>query len=563
MQLHEFPPIILRMIADACDSFQQLALLARTSHKLRDIFTPYLYERNKSEPPIQSCVWWAVEHGCLATLRNAHAAGIDVNMTDAEYQAPSRFFHSPLAHPAHASPLHIAVKNGFLQIVRYLLDEGAAVNGTSRGLCGCFLRDMLKMIRLDMMVHDLHYPLHYAISHKEKRNGDDIVSLLMERGAYFAEPEIPGLRWAIKMGPRSTIDVLLGQKTFNPLATDKWGLTALHYVAHCQDPKLACYLVSKLVELNVPRHVISSEGTALQRMIVAGNHKPAIELVQKDDTIPFNIRPHYGPPQYAWWINCPPLWLVLHDYIRAYGMKGRIATPYPKLGDDRRRLIQDLISKGAGIDRHTWHDPASAPSLLPTPLTLALYPTHDARFMKALLDKGAAIGDTTDELSYVGNRFRYYDSYFEYLAEVDENIYPYPDIEPDRNMFPGPEGLIYWFFERFCHREPETVWQREFTRGAFEPFKVCLQLLLEEGAPIGPIGLPRGSALGLTCTLAASSLFEGAFALKFLVKHATYQNVTVEHVLCLMEEWRDYGNVHKLLRQLCDKIASTSRRHRF
>ncbi|KAK7221648.1 hypothetical protein V2G26_009651 [Clonostachys chloroleuca] len=98
---------------------KHLAALIRTSRWLYNLFNATLYRKNlKQDAPVDSCVLWAAEHGCLDTIKMAVSFGTEVNVSAADDDG--------------FTPLHKAAAKGDSDILRLLLAQpGIIVAGKS------------------------------------------------------------------------------------------------------------------------------------------------------------------------------------------------------------------------------------------------------------------------------------------------------------------------------------------------------------------------------------------------------------------------------------------------
>ena len=115
-----------------------LACFSAVSRSLHGLVTPVLYTDFGA-----IAFEWAAQHGSIATLERA------IRYADDEMDLinPGNFVSS-LEHPLlqgddDADPLHIAAKYGQDNVVTWLLDHGADITASSRGLCDCYYSDLI------------------------------------------------------------------------------------------------------------------------------------------------------------------------------------------------------------------------------------------------------------------------------------------------------------------------------------------------------------------------------------------------------------------------------------
>ena len=143
-------------------------------------------------------------------------------------------------------PLHEAAKDGNLQTVRHLLDEGYNVNlqdgyGNTPLLwvvSADNLDNKLEMMQF-LLEHDAQAnlqnnngsaPLHWAISNTTIDSTPEIIQLLIKHGADVSKPDFYGrtpLHEAISRGKQKTVQLLL-DKGANVNIPDNQGKTPLH-----------------------------------------------------------------------------------------------------------------------------------------------------------------------------------------------------------------------------------------------------------------------------------------------------------------------------------------------
>jgi hypothetical protein len=130
--ISSLPPEILIQIIASCPTSHSIASLARTSKTLYTSTTPLLYKR-QLDTNDHHVTFHAAKHGILTTLQNVHRY-----MTLHIFACSKGNYHTgPFGSDLQRrngwfwTPLHVAVKNGHVHIVRYLLDHGIDINAPS------------------------------------------------------------------------------------------------------------------------------------------------------------------------------------------------------------------------------------------------------------------------------------------------------------------------------------------------------------------------------------------------------------------------------------------------
>jgi ankyrin repeat protein len=130
--ISSLPPEILIQIIASCPTSHSIASLARTSKTLYTSTTPLLYKR-QLDTNDHHVTFHAAKHGILTTLQNVHRY-----MTLHVFACSKGNYHTgPFGSDLQRrngwfwTPLHVAVKNGHVHIVRYLLDHGIDINAPS------------------------------------------------------------------------------------------------------------------------------------------------------------------------------------------------------------------------------------------------------------------------------------------------------------------------------------------------------------------------------------------------------------------------------------------------
>ncbi|CAH0002209.1 unnamed protein product [Clonostachys byssicola] len=207
------------------------AYLARASSHLYDILNKALYARNLVRDPGRlSCIRWAVRNNRLETLQRAHQYGGDLSsyghdpIPDFKPGDDGIFRHLvrvnnvqvPHYYDTLATPLVHAVRNGFSDILGFLLRSGADVNVSyeSEGFC-----------RFNGGAKALIYPLHVALSHGHI----EYAEALVHHGAYMVAHNISAIDEVHENKLHGILSVLL-QRT-DPVSM----IGKLHFAAKTQN----------------------------------------------------------------------------------------------------------------------------------------------------------------------------------------------------------------------------------------------------------------------------------------------------------------------------------------
>ncbi|KAM0245293.1 hypothetical protein ACHAP5_005525 [Fusarium lateritium] len=187
MSLGSLPVELLTNLGGFC-GYTQLASLSCVNLTFHAIFNPILYKLNAADAPQKSCLNWAVEHDLLSTLKLAIAHGAKINNTGTEDE--------------DKASIQQLSKNMRSDIVRWLLDNNARLDALAYQLCECGRFQSPR----------LWYPLHFAICH----SNDEILCLLLERGAFYAAKDFSGLCCAVKSGALAAVEIFTGLDSFDP-----------------------------------------------------------------------------------------------------------------------------------------------------------------------------------------------------------------------------------------------------------------------------------------------------------------------------------------------------------
>ena len=182
------PAELVLEIGGWLDERYSLSALAKANCVCRSILMPLLFTRYGTE-----AVRWAAEMGNLDILKAAtfFARSKKGDLLNAKYIYDGQVDNFDLDRPIfngrvfgekYATPLHTACAAGHIDIVTYLLENGADMDMASNRFCEClYMDDCLGEYYGDDDIIDRPkwLPLHEAICHKHP----EIAILLLERGA--------------------------------------------------------------------------------------------------------------------------------------------------------------------------------------------------------------------------------------------------------------------------------------------------------------------------------------------------------------------------------------------
>ncbi|KAM7195755.1 Ankyrin repeat-containing domain protein [Naviculisporaceae sp. PSN 640] len=287
------PPELLLEIAGWIDERYTLSAFARVNrtchaHLMQPLFTRYGGE----------AVRWACQNGNLDILKAAtfYARNKKRELLNANYVYDDPFDDDSEDEEAiqpsvvygqrHGAPLHLACAAGHIDVVNYLLDNGADLHAASSRMCAClYMDDALGIYYGDDDIIDVPkwLPLHHAMC----RNHPEIAILLLERNAplYVSASSaskgrysVTALQSAAENGLVSVVRYLKeyfqkqkavlddshgsadtdeldfwGQSAdpTDPRSADLYGNTAMHYVSLCFDFEAASAIVKDLQELGL------------------------------------------------------------------------------------------------------------------------------------------------------------------------------------------------------------------------------------------------------------------------------------------------------------------------
>jgi len=200
--------------------------------------------------------------------------------------------------PATAAPLHDAAKEGNLQQVVKLIEEGEDINakdnygGTALHLAVIYShKDVVELLiakGADVCANvNGVTPLHYAtetINLKEGNDNYEIVKLLITHGAdvdikenSFGQDRNSPLHWAVLTAHRDIVELLI-EKNVDINSMGQFGHTPLHIASNKNNLDIAKFLIAKGAEVNAKDEM---GHTPLHSAAFCG-HKDIVELLIKN-----------------------------------------------------------------------------------------------------------------------------------------------------------------------------------------------------------------------------------------------------------------------------------------
>ncbi|GKT43649.1 serine/threonine-protein kinase TNNI3K [Colletotrichum spaethianum] len=293
---------------------------ARCSHAWHSFFNPKLYRHDVTSGQY-SAVFETIVHCtdtrvALATLENTHRAGADYNkpatMYMAEAQQPSPFL---------VTALYLAASKGYPEIVSFLLDHGADIDGVP----DCRLRT----------------PVFISLLSRDAETS----MILLRRSAQLESPEfgINALHQAAAAGLTEVITYLIEEKGLGVDQVDSNGDTPLIHSLLSPSPETVITHLARFgVDVDQPTTIDTWRMTPLSMACEDGMFSAAVALLEagadatgESDGLVEGADPALGI------YDQKPLELAL--LARSKQTDGRTAAV-------KRRLIHRLIKSGADPD---------------------------------------------------------------------------------------------------------------------------------------------------------------------------------------------------------------------
>ncbi|KAL1842575.1 hypothetical protein VTJ49DRAFT_4858 [Mycothermus thermophilus] len=419
------PPEVVLLVDELLDLPSRLAL-ARTNRRFYSIINPVIYRDNVRLAGASS-LFWGADNGQLGTLKHAVAAGADLNATgplptkptadvpeinNTIVVNPNDIHHhihhhilaqhdvdiNPDADPAadifegppdprpqpSCTALHLAARNGHLDIVEWLLDNGADIDAPSYRVCECQSMKSGRHPSRRLAEWPRWRALHTAMCHQERA----IAELLIHRGASLDLDANPGhnhtaLHSAAANGLVPVIKLLaINDLNLDVNQRDAWDNTALHYVAEIWSPREAPEIrdtITKLLALGADLEAHNDSGhTPLLNACARGNYAVAYRLV----SIGANPDPHRYIPGFR---DCRPLYYCMLQRAEFFDVD-EAPVKHDEFEGNRVTLIKALVDAGADVNAR--FDKRGHRSCTPLMLACEL---AEPRAVAALVQCGAEI----------------------------------------------------------------------------------------------------------------------------------------------------------------------------
>lgn len=363
------PPEIVLLIDELLELEGRLAL-GRTNRRFYSIINPVLY-RDNVKLASASSLFWGAENGQLGTLKHALAAGADLNASGPLPRKASEADNNDIENDADGNPdndpaaelfeepldpslqpsctaLHLAAKSGHRDIVEWLLDNGADIDGPSYKVCDCQSLKSRRHPARRLSEWPRWRALHTAMCSQERA----VAELLIHRGASLELDTKPGhmhtaLHSAAAHGLIPVIKLLaLNDLNLDVNQRDAWDNTALHYVSEIWSPRDSADIrdtITKLLALGADMEAHNDEGhTPLLNACSRGNYAVAHRLV----SIGANPDPHRHIPNFR---DYRPLYYTMLQRSEFFDMDDA-PVKHDEFEGNRVTLIKALVDAGADVN---------------------------------------------------------------------------------------------------------------------------------------------------------------------------------------------------------------------
>ncbi|SPN99207.1 uncharacterized protein DNG_02244 [Cephalotrichum gorgonifer] len=241
-----------------CPYISQLKHLAATSRTLAQIATPVLYRHDAT-------------HAGRATFHGARLGSVYMIARSLSFGADldrKALFRLPgYKKTAVGSALHVAVNEGHLAVVKYLVENGAQLDLGGMDVCACEHGDhpywpappwtplhlALCRNRIDIAEYLVSKGAHFILS-REHRLGSDSDGMQFMRGNVLAHRASPGVHILQEVARRRSLRMLqflLTHPSGGDLVFDEYPLgstTPLHYIARVTDDEVDLEIMRTLLD---------------------------------------------------------------------------------------------------------------------------------------------------------------------------------------------------------------------------------------------------------------------------------------------------------------------------
>ncbi|KAL2120335.1 hypothetical protein VTJ04DRAFT_4361 [Mycothermus thermophilus] len=419
------PAEIVLLIDELLDLPSRLAL-SRTNRRFYSLINPVIYRDNVRLAGASS-LFWGADNGLLGTVKHAVAAGADINATgplptkatpetpetnnttlllnpndhhlhhhiighndvvdinpDIELPADIETQPEPRLQQPSCTPLHLAARNGHLEIVEWLLDNGADIDAPSYRVCACPSMKASRHPSRRTSDWPRWRALHIAMCHQERA----VAELLIHRGASLSLDANPGHNHtALHSAAANALVPVIKLLAINDInldvnQRDAWDNTALHYVSGIwltRDSLEIRNTIAKLLALGADLEAHNDDGhTPLLNACARGNYAVAQRLVE----VGANPDPHRHIPGFR---DCRPLYYCLLHRAEFFDVDNA-PVKHDEFEGNRITLIKALVDAGADVNAR--FDKRGHRSCTPLMLACEL---DEPRAVAALIECGAEI----------------------------------------------------------------------------------------------------------------------------------------------------------------------------
>ncbi|XP_008557350.1 putative ankyrin repeat protein RF_0381 [Microplitis demolitor] len=271
------------------------------------------------------------------------------------------------------TPLFIAVKRGYLNLVKMLLEIGGNIdilaNYGKFGLCSVFhvAADMERKDILTLLInHDIFIntttecglnAVHFAVLNNNLFLTRTLVDWgvdVNQKGSLDQENRVlTPLHIAVKNKNFSMIELLISNKNTDVNATDGKNKSALYMAVEAQSLEVIEYLLTRSMSIDINLHNSERGFTALHRALELNNENMIDLLIKYGANL--NVLTLYGLSSIHIVVNTGNLMAVENFLNRGadvnFPTKGLDLRPlHIAVGDDNKKMVQLLLKKGADVD---------------------------------------------------------------------------------------------------------------------------------------------------------------------------------------------------------------------